>query len=178
MRDLEVQIGKLTDRWSLVCSFVLAALVFSPLAHAQGSAGIPTPEPVACPVEFLSFNPALSIRLKNATEKMIVGLVFNVALADAAEHWTWLRWLNVDPTRLRQFGWNKRISSGATKTLSWDHADLDFTHGGGGAFVLTSILWEDGSRWDEPEDSASCAYIWYNTHKKSFARGVQLPIRR
>ena len=70
------------------------------------------------------------------------------------------------------------IKNGEVKKLSWYRADIDFEHGGGGAFVLTSALFEDGSVWEEPGDSASCKYVWYNSHKKSFARPVELPFRQ
>jgi hypothetical protein len=127
----------------------------------------------------LRFNPsAVNVRIRNASGKNIVGLVFNTALADATEHWKWLHW-NFDDTRpIRDFGWNKLIKEGAAKTLSWDRADIDFEHGGGGAFVLTSVLFEDGSIWEESHDNASCKYVWYNSHKKSFVRPVQLPYRQ
>jgi hypothetical protein len=163
---------------SLVFRFVLTVLVMSPLARAQSSASS-SPVPTACPVEFVHFNPSgVSVRIKNVSSKKIVGLVFNAALADATENWKWYHW-NFDDTRpIREFGWNKLIKEGASKTLSWYREDLDFEHGGGGAFVLTSVLFEDGSVWEEPGDSASCKYVWYNNHKKSFVRPVQLPFRQ
>jgi hypothetical protein len=71
-------------------------------------------------------------------------LVFNAAIADAAEHWIWPHWyFDVN----RPIGWNKVIKADAAKTLSWDRADVDFEHGGGGAFVLTSVPFEDGTSW-------------------------------
>jgi len=86
--------------------------------------------------------------------------------------------LGLDAGRpIREFGWNKLIKPGEKKKLSWYHADLDFQHGGGGAFVLTSVLFQDGSVWEEANDSASCKYVWYNSHKKAFVRPVQLPFR-
>ena len=86
----------------------------------------------------------VSVRIKNVSGKRIVGLVFNAALADATEHWKWLRW-DFDQSRpVREFGWNKLIKNGDVKKLSWYRADIDFEHGGG-AFVLTSALSEDGS---------------------------------
>lgn len=164
--------------WSRTSCFVLAALVMSPLARAQSTASS-SPAPAACPVEFVHFNPSgVSVRIKNVSGKKIVGLVFNAALADATENWKWYHW-NFDDTRpIREFGWNKLIKDGASKTLSWYREDIDFEHGGGGAFVLTGALFEDGSIWQEPGDSSSCKYVWYNSHKKSFVRPVQLPFRQ
>jgi hypothetical protein len=163
--------------WSRVSRFVIVALVFSPLAHAQNTASNPT-APAACPVQFVRFNPSgVSVRIKNVSGKKIVGLVFNAALADATENWKWYHW-GFDETRpIREFGWNKLINDGVSKTLSWYREDLDFEHGGGGAFVLTSALFEDGSVWEESHDSASCKYVWHNNHKKSFVRPVLLPLR-
>jgi hypothetical protein len=127
----------------------------------------------------LHFDPSgVSVRIKNVSGKNIVGLVFNAALADATEHWRWYHWDFDDGRPIREFGWNKMIKDGAAKKLSWYRADIDFEHGGGGAFVLTSVLFEDGSVWEEPNDSASCKYVWYNSHKKSFVRPVALPFRQ
>jgi hypothetical protein len=133
--------------------------------------------PAGCPVEFLKFDPGgVSMRIRNVSGKRIVGLVFNVALADATEHWRWYHWDFDDSRPIREFGWNRLIKEGASKNLPWDRADINFEHGAGGAFVLTSVLFEDGSLWEE-QDQASCKYVWYNSHKKSFARPVQLPFR-
>jgi hypothetical protein len=101
----------------------------------------------------------VSVRVKNVSGKNIVGVVFNAALADATEHWIWLHY-DFDGNRpIREFGWNKLIKDSAAKTLSWKRADIDFERGGGGAFVLTSVLFEDGSSWEESKDTAS----WGNT---------------
>lgn len=163
--------------WREVSFCFLALLIFSPFAHAQTPASSST-TPAACPVQFVRFNPdGVSVRIKNVSGKKIVGLVFNAALADATEHWKWLHWDFDEARSIREFGWNKLIKEGATKTLSWYRADIDFEHGGGGAFVLTSVLFEDGSIWEESKDSASCKYVWYNSHKKAFVRPVQLPFR-
>jgi hypothetical protein len=105
-----------------------------------------------------------------------VELVFNAAISDATERWKWFHW-DFDPgCALRDFGWNKRIKAGEKKRLYWD-ADLDFHHGGGGAFVLTSVLFEDGSDWQEPIDSATCKIVWHESHKKRFSKVVELPSR-
>ena len=164
-------------KWIWVSRFALVALVFCPPVRAQSTASSPA-APAACPVQLLRFDPSgVSVRIKNVSGKKIVGLVFNAALADATEHWKWLHW-DFDAGRpIREFGWNKLIKDGQVKKLSWDRADIDFEHGGGGAFVLTSALFEDGSVWEEPGDSTSCKYVWYNRHKKSFARPVELPFR-
>ena len=164
-------------KWRWVSWSILAVLAVPALAHAQSTASRPT-APAACPVQFLRFKPSgVSVKIRNVSGKKIVGLVFNAALADATEHWKWLHW-DFDAGRpIREFGWNKRIKQGEAKSLSWDRADIDFEHGGGGAFVLTSVLFEDGSVWEESNDSASCKYVWYNSHKKSFVRPVQLPFR-
>jgi len=129
-------------------------------------------------VDLLRFNPSgVSVRIRNTRGKKIVGLVFNAALADATEHWKWYHW-GFDETRpIRDFGWNKQIKGGETKSLSWSQADIDFDHGGGGAFVLTSALFEDGSIWEESKDNASCKCVWFNNHKRSFSRPVILPFR-
>jgi len=143
-------------------------------AHAQ-----PQAVSTACPVSFAWFHPdSLSARIQNTSGKTIVGLSFYAALADATEHWRWYHY-SFDLTRpLREFGWNKTIKPTASKTLSWDRTDLDFEHGGGGAFVLTSVLFQDGSSWESPIDRADCKTIWYNSHKKSFSRPIDLPIRQ
>jgi len=125
------------------------------------------------------FHPSgVYVRIKNVSAKDIVGLNFNAAIADATEHWKWFHWDFNDTLPIRDFGWNKRIKVDAAKTLSWDRAYLDFQHGGGGAFVLTSVLFEDGSTWQESQDGASCKYVWHNSNKKSFVRPVILPLRQ
>jgi hypothetical protein len=142
--------------------------------HAQAVA-----PPSNCPVSFVKFNPSgLSIRVKNESGKKIVGMNFYAALADATEHWKWLHW-DFDVTRpLREFGWTKEVKPGAVKTLSWQASNLNFEYGGGGAFVLTSVLFEDGSSWEEPSNRASCAEYWYNNHKKGLTKHPDLPIRQ
>jgi hypothetical protein len=130
-------------------------------------------------VQFVRFNPSgVYVRIKNVSGKNIVGLSFNAAIADATEHWKWLHWEFSDTLPIRDFGWNRRIKVDAAKTLSWDRAYLDFNHGGGGAFVLTSVLFEDGSTWQESSGGASCKYVWHNSHKQSFVRPVILPLRQ
>ena len=158
--------------------FLLAALLSSPLLQAQSTVSTLS-SPPSCPVQFLRFNPSgVNVRIKNVSGKIIVGLNFNAALADATENWKWLHWDFNDALPIRDFGWNKPIKLDAAKTLYWDRAYLDFWHGGGGAFVLTRVLFDDGSTWQEPSESASCKYVWHNSHKKSFVRPVELPLRQ
>ncbi|HEY1801984.1 MAG TPA: hypothetical protein VGG46_13730 [Terriglobales bacterium] len=121
----------------------------------------------------------LSVRVKNTTGKTIVGLVFYVALADAAEHWAWFHW-NFDPARpLRDFGWNRPIKPNVLKKVAWYGADaeLEDSHSSGGALVLSNILFEDGSSWDMPPDESSCRILWHDKHIKGFTRPVVLPPR-
>ncbi len=166
------------SNWTCFSFLLLTALLSPPLLHAQSTVASPASSP-GCPVQFLHFNPwAVNVRIKNISGKSIVGLNFNAAIADATEHWKWFHWNFDDALPIRDFGWNKRIKVDAAKTLSWDRAYLDFWHGGGGAFVLTSVLFEDGTSWDESSDGASCKYVWHNSHKKSFVRPVILPLRQ
>ena len=162
-------------RW--VCGLVTAGLLFSTLSHGQTKATYPA-VPAACPIEFVHFNPSsgVSVRIRNTSGKNIVGLVFNVALADATEHWKWYHWDFDDSRPVRDFGWNKTLKVDAAKTLSWSWTNVDFEHGGGGAFVLTSALFDDGSLWQEANGQRSCLCLWYNGHKKAgLIRSVQLP---
>jgi hypothetical protein len=151
---------------------ILAATLLSLPAVAQS-----TP-PATCPINFLVIDPsAISTRIQNTSGKTIVGLTFYAALADATEHWTWVHY-DFDQTRpLMQLGWNKSISPMAKKSLSWDRQGLDFEHGGGGAIVLTSALFSDGTSWDDPPDHATCKAVWFNSHKKSFVKPIELPVR-
>jgi hypothetical protein len=133
--------------------------------------------PSACPVELMNLHVSdLSIHLKNTSGKRIVGLVFNVALSDATERWIWLHWLYDLSRPIQEFGWNKEIKAGESKKLSWDF-NLQREHNGGVALVLTSVLFADGTRWEEQPDSARCIQIWSNKHKKGFTTEVQLPPR-
>jgi hypothetical protein len=156
--------------------FLVTVFMLSVVAHSQTTQS--NSLPTACPVEILSFNPSgVSVHIRNTSGKTIVGLIFNAAISDATEHWKWFHWDFDDNRPIRDFGWNKAIKVGTTKRLKWITANLDFEHGGGGAFVLTSVLFEDGSDWQEPIDSASCKYIWYK-HKKTTFKPVQLPPRK
>jgi hypothetical protein len=165
-------------RWHRLARFAFP--IFLPVLSVQAQTNPRTPPPgPSCPVEFVHFNPwGVNVRIKNVSGKKIVGLIFNAALADATEHWKWFHW-DFDTNRsLRDFSWNKSIKPGDAKTLSWDRADLDFEHGGGGAFVLTSVLFDDGTDWEAPPDSAPCKFLWFNNHKKFFVKPVALPFRQ
>jgi hypothetical protein len=166
----------------LLVAFVLTI----PRVAASGQEKFAVPAtPDACPIQISDFHPSatfstqgVGLRVKNVTTKEVVGMVFDVALADAAENWKWLHW-NFDSTRpLQDFGWNKPIKPGETKKLSWDFANLDFQHNGGGAFVLTSVLFGDGSGYQAPADNSVCKLAWYNGNKKGgLIRSVDLPQR-
>jgi hypothetical protein len=179
------------------CLVIVASLVPLPiLAQADAT-------PSSCPVSFVKFKPggvftprgfdSVSIRVKNVTGKKIVGLDFNAALAYFPGHWQWVsltpNWVRLAPDGmlsiplgtpvgpLREFGWNKEIKPGATETASWGFENLDYQDNGGVAFVLTSVLFEDGSRWEDPPARTSCMALWYNSHKKGIASAVVLPPR-
>ncbi len=155
-----------------IARFVLMLLL--PLScYAQATPGAPA----QCPATFVKISPNTStIRVKNTSGKVIVGLVFHVAISDATEHWKWLHWDYDVNKPLREFGWNKPIKPDAVKKLDW-LGDLTSEHGAGGVFVLTSALFEDGSRWEERLDGSSCKAIWYSEHKKGLAKELDLPPR-
>jgi hypothetical protein len=158
-----------------ISSLIPALLLLSTLAYGQAAAPTST-APTTCPILFGRFNPSsMILHIRNTSGKNIVGLVFNAALADATEHWKWYHWDFDDTRPVRNFGWNKTIKLGAAKTLSWSFTNLDFEHGGGGAFVLTSALFDDGSTWELPSGRTSCMCLWYNSHKKGLIRPVELP---
>jgi hypothetical protein len=156
---------------------VIFVFLVPPLSQSQANPQSPAAQS-GCPVEIQHFNPSgVSVKVKNVSGRQIVGLVFNAALADATEHWKWLHW-DFDTNRsLRDFSWNKAIPKDAVKNLSWDGANLNYLHGGGGAFVLASVLFDDGSSWEDSPDSADCKVLWYNSHKKAFFKPVLLPYR-
>jgi hypothetical protein len=140
------------------CSWMI---LFCAIAAISGNSRAQTPAPEipaasACPILLgnLHVN-TLSIRIRNTSGKKIVGLVFNSAMADAAEHWIWLRGTFAFSARLREFGWNKPIREGESKNLSWPLVNLEHEHSGGVALVLTSILFADGSAWDEDLDTVT-----------------------
>ena len=159
-------------------SLVAAILVFSTAVRGQTKSSFPATS-ATCPVQFERFNPlGPSVRIRNTSGKKIVGLVFNAALADATEQWKWYHWDFDDTRPIREFGWNKTLKEGAAKRLSWTWTDLYFRHAGGGAFVLASALFDDGSTWESPRGSAPCKCLWYNSNKKNgFIRQVDLPFR-
>lgn len=147
-------------------------LLLSALLAAPGFAQPPQP----CPVKPVHFNPdGLSIRIENTSGKQIVGMTWFAAIADATEHWNWIFWDTPGPLRLREFNWNKEINAGAKKTLSWDFISLDFRHASGGAFMLGSVLFSDGSRWEENPRDHACQAVWLNSNKKTLTRPEDLP---
>jgi hypothetical protein len=98
--------------------FLLLLFSAGPSAKAQSAPSGAAPR-ATCPVQILHFNPdGVSVRIRNASGEAIVGLVFNAALADAAEHWKWYHWDFADSRPIREFGWNKTIKAGAAKSLS------------------------------------------------------------
>jgi hypothetical protein len=160
---------------SRIVGAMVAIFAFSFFANAQTAPQAVAPS--GCPVELTNLHVSdLSIHLKNTSGKRIVGLVFNVALSDATERWKWMHW-DYDLGRpLQEFGWNKEIKEGESKKLSWNW-NFEREHNGGVALVLTSVLFADGTRWEEQSDSASCKQIWSNKHKKGFTTEIQLPPR-
>ncbi len=158
-----------------IIGVVIVAFAYSFFAAGQTmpSSAAPTP----CPVELSQLRVSgLSVHVRNTSGKRIVGLVFNAALSDATERWKWFHW-DYDLTRpIQEFGWNKPVKEGESKKLSWRY-DLEREHGGGVALVLTSVLFADGTRWEEDVDRATCKEIWYHNHKKGFTRPVELPRR-
>jgi hypothetical protein len=162
-----------------VSCFFFAVLICPALARPQASQSNSAVS-TSCPVEILSFHPSgVAVRIRNTSGKTIVGMVFNAAISDATEHWKWVHWDFDDSRPLRDFGWNKAMKPRAAKWLSWNWgwgSYLDFEHIGGGAFVLTSVLFEDGSRWEDASDGNSCSCHWYK-HKRSAFRPIQLPPR-
>jgi hypothetical protein len=161
----------------LLAGLLTAVLVPSALLDAQTRSSFPA-LPATCPIQFLHFRPSndVTVKIRNTSGKKIVGLVFNAALADATEHWKWYHWDFDDYRPVRDFGWNKVVKVGAANSLDWPGTDLDFMHGGGGAFVLTSALFEDGSAWEAPGGQSPCMCLWYSKHKKGgLIRPVRLP---
>jgi hypothetical protein len=151
----------------------IAVLVLSLPAGAKTENSSSTPA-VACPVELTDLHVnAVRIKVRNTTGKKIVGLVFNAAFSDATERWKWLHWNYDDGRPLQEFGWTKEVNDGETKKLTWGW-DLEHEHGGGVALVLTSILFADGSSWQDDSDNGACKGLWYNRHKKGFSRPVEL----
>jgi hypothetical protein len=153
---------------------MVAVFIFSIRVQAQKMSVGPQP---GCSVELTKLHvDRLSVELKNTSGKKIVGLVFNVAFADATERWRWLHW-DFDLNRpLQEFGWNKTIGQDESKKLHWDY-DFDHEHGGGVALVLTSILYADGTSWEDTPGGTHCMQIWHHHHKKGFTKPVELPVR-
>lgn len=157
--------------------FIVSAVIlgFSVGACAQSSANASTS---GCPVELSQFGVSnLHIHVRNTSGKRIVGMVFNLALSDATEHWKWLHW-DYDLNRpIQDFGWNKEVKEGESKKLSWP-LDYEREHSSGVALVLASILFSDGTAWESASEGYSCMEVWHHKHKKGgFARQVELPPR-
>lgn len=176
-------------KWTSVSRFAVIALLFPLFAHSQSTPAKPAAMPT-CPVEFLQVNPkGVNIHVKNVTGKKIVGLQFYAAVANATETWRWVQWGPLDAwtgnrhaladlsskEKRRSFNWNRTVEAGATKKLSWDNVDLYWDRSGGGVFVLNSVLFEDGSTWDEVPFASTCKIAWVNNHKKAFVRPIELP---
>ena len=177
------------------CVSRLAILVFLlPLPiYSQGNASAS-----GCPATFVKIDRPgfsggwkFSARVRNSSNKRIVGMTFNAAVADATEHWVWIP----EGSRIAEFDWNRELKPGQSKELSWYLEDsyvetvyLNQTiyfneiyyreHSSGGAIVLTAVLFADGSLWEESSNRESCMGLWYNPHKKSFVKPIQLPARR
>jgi hypothetical protein len=164
--------------WTIQLMILFFAIATSLSSRAQTAPSGPA-TPSACPVTLWDIHvDNLSVRVRNTSRKKIVGLVFNAALSDATEHWIWLHWNYDLSARLREFGWNRSIREGESKKLSWNFVDLEHEHGGGVALVLSSILFADGSAWEEDPDTVTCKAIWINDHKKGFTKPVVLPRRQ
>ena len=154
--------------FSLV-AFFPAAFLASQAGRSQAPAG-------SCPVQSVHFDPSgLSVRVQNTSGKTIVGMTWYAAIADATEHWNWIYWNVPGPLRIREFNWNKEVKPAAKKTLSWYYTDLNFQHAGGGAFILGSALFSDGTRWEGNPADHVCQVLWLNNNKKSFTRAEDLP---
>jgi hypothetical protein len=168
----------MNEKW--ISCFLLAIFTCPTLARTQTSQSSST-APMACPIEIRYFDPSgVTVHIRNTSGKTIVGLIFNAAISDATEHWKWVHWDFDNSRPLRDFGWDKAIKQGANKRLTWDRgwgSYLDFEHIGGGAFVLTSVLFDDGSRWQEITNGDSCKSVWYK-HKRSLFRPIELPPRQ
>lgn len=150
----------------------LLLVSLSTFAAGQSDSSAPV-----CPLELSNLKPSrLGINIQNRSGKKIVGLVFNAAISDAAEHWKWLHWNYDDYRPIQEFDWNKQIKPGEAKRLTWNY-DLEYEHFGGLALVLTSVLYADGTSWEEEPDRAGCKLIWHHSHKKEFVRPVELPSR-
>ena len=160
------------SRW--VAGIFLLFFAISTFAAGQSASPV---EPSPCPLELSHLKASsLGINVQNRSGKRIVGLVFYAAISDAAEHWKWLHWNYDDSRPIQEFGWNKQVKVGEAKRLTWNY-DLEREHGGGVALVLTSVLFADGTTWEEDVNGASCKEVWHHSHKKDFARPVELPPR-
>ena len=176
--DGRAELGLAIDGELAMKSVWVAAVMSMMLAVPVGAAAQSGAGPSGCPITMRWFDPAsVDLSMQNTSGKTIVGMSFYAAVADATEHWKWMHWDWDDSKALREFGWNKEIKPGAKKRLTWD-GSMYSEHGGGGALVLTSVLFSDGTSWEEAPDRANCKVLWYDQHKKMFARAVELPPRQ
>jgi len=158
-----------------------AIVVFSlPLANSQTNT-----TPPSCPLGFVRVDhPSyydsrawkIDIRVRNLSGRKIVGMVFNGAVADATENWTW-----ISNGPLIDLNWNRELNPGQAKNLSWYLGNVAIPanfypeHASGGAVIPRQILFADGSTWEEPVNREACIGLWYNSHKKFFAKPIALP---
>lgn len=165
---------------------ILAFLLQLPI-HSQTT--VPS---ASCPVTFVKIGRPdysnrwnISTRVRNTSGKKIVGIIFNAAVADATERWVWIP----EGNRIAEFDWNRELNPDQSKTLSWYlisnyNETLYFNqlyyheHSSGGSVVLTRVLFADGSSWEDLPNRESCMGLWYNPHKKTFVKPVQLPPRQ
>jgi hypothetical protein len=174
------------------CLAILAFLLPIPI-HSQAPASV-----FGCPATFVKVDRPdfsggwkFSARVRNTSQKKIVGMTFNAAVADATESWVWIP----EGSRIAEFDWNRELKPGQSKELSWYLRDnyvatsyLNQTiyfnetyyheHSSGGAIVLTGVLFADGSSWEGPSNRESCMGLWYNPHKKAFVKPIQLLARQ
>jgi hypothetical protein len=174
-------------RKSAVFSCLAIAVLLTPFfTYAQTN-----PAASSCPVVFVHVDRPdyvnrlnLNVRIQNKSATKIVGMTFDVAIADAAEEWEWIP----NGPRIAEFDWNREVNSGQSKSLSWylvpSSVEANYIgenyyheHSSGGAVVLTKVLFSDGTSWEDAPGRESCMGLWFNPHKKFFAKPIQLPPR-
>jgi hypothetical protein len=163
------------SKYVSVSSLAILAF-FLPLdIHSQTNA-----PSAGCPIAFVRIRYPeydnhwiMSARVRNTSAKKIVGIIFNAALADATESWTWIP----GGSGIAEFDWNRELNPGQSKKLSWFLMN-HYEHGGGGGIVPAKVLFADGSSWEDFPNLESCMGLWYNPHKKAFVKPIQLPPRQ
>lgn len=172
---------------SAVLSCLAIAVFLSPsFTYAQNN-----PPASGCPVTFVHVDRPdyvnrlnLNVRIQNKSATKIVGMTFDVAIADASEKWDWIP----DGPRIAEFDWNRELKPGQAKSLSWylvpSSVEANYIgqqyyheHSSGGAVVLTKVLFSDGTSWEDASNHPSCMGLWFNPNKKFFAKPIQLPPR-